>query len=96
MIHELIITTVKITNKATIFSLEAIYGINVPRTKKNIIRANAIAQINFNINLPPLKNTKVILKYNYSVLKIRFLLVCTKNYRKWVQKTDVFCSVYPG
>ncbi|MES9780755.1 hypothetical protein ABWK43_07720, partial [Bacillus thuringiensis] len=66
------------------------YGINVPRTKKNIIRANAIAQINFNINSPPIKNTKVILKYNYSVLEIRFLLVCNKNYRKGFQKKRIF------
>jgi hypothetical protein len=54
MIHELIITTVKITNKATIFSLEAMYGINVLRTTKNIIKANTIAQMNFSINSPPL------------------------------------------
>lgn len=84
MIHELIITIVKITNKATIFSLEAMYGINVLLTTKNIIKANTIAQINFSINSPPSLqiNTKVVLTYNYSVLKIRFLLLFNKNYKK--------------
>ena len=82
MIHELIITIVKITNKATISSLEAMYGINLLLTTKNIIKANTIAQINFSINSPPLyKKYKSDLKYNYSVLKIRFLLLFNKNYK---------------